>query len=228
MSQAVEGTRAALIEAAAAIFAEKGFEAGSIRSITQRAGANIAAVTYHFGGKDGLYREVLRAMIAKLDRVSVVDERSIADLDGAEAVALFLRQQLSTLLRRDEVAQALRIINWEILQRSLVFQELLADGQLPIVSVADRIVRKFLAPGASHEAVMTTTMWLINQSFIFVRNYEHLVRPPASFTVDEAFVERLGDRLIVMVVAGLNGSAQAEKATTRSVSRSEPAAWEPA
>lgn len=227
MSEAAEGTRASLIEAAAAIFAEKGFEAGSIRAITRRAGANVAAVAYHFGGKDGLYREVLRAMIAKLDAVSVVDERSIAHLDGAEAVALFVRQQLSTLLRRDEVAQALRIINWEILQRSVVFQELLSAGQLPIVTVAERIVRKFLAPNASREAMTITSMWLINQSFIFVRNYEHLVRPPASFSVDEAFVERLGERLIAIVVAGLRGSAQADR-DAMSRGRREPAAREPA
>lgn len=204
---AAEGTRAALVEAAAGIFADKGFEAGSIREITRAAGANVAAVTYHFGGKEGLYRAVLRAMIAKLDAVSVVDEASIAALDAEEALGRFVRQQLSTLLRRDEVAQALRIVNWEILQRSIVFQELLAAGDLPILAVAERIVRKFLAADASREEVTITTMWLINQGFIFVRNYEHLVRPPASFTVDDAFVARLGERLTTLVVGGLRAAA---------------------
>ena len=56
-----EATRGALIEAATTVFAEQGFEAGSVRTITRIAKANQAAITYHFGGKDGLYRAVLRA-----------------------------------------------------------------------------------------------------------------------------------------------------------------------
>jgi AcrR family transcriptional regulator len=59
MSQAVETTRDGLIKAAIAVFSAKGFEGGSVREITQAANANQAAINYHFGGKEGLYREVL-------------------------------------------------------------------------------------------------------------------------------------------------------------------------
>ena len=60
-SRSTETTRAALIKAATSVFAEYGYDGGSVRLITQRAMANQAAVNYHFGGKDGLYREVLIA-----------------------------------------------------------------------------------------------------------------------------------------------------------------------
>ena len=53
-------TREKLIEAAGEIFAEKGLHATSIRDITQRAGANIASVNYHFHDKFELYALVLR------------------------------------------------------------------------------------------------------------------------------------------------------------------------
>ncbi|MBM3653660.1 MAG: helix-turn-helix transcriptional regulator, partial [Alphaproteobacteria bacterium] len=59
-SRSTETTRAALIKAATSVFAEYGYDGGSVRLITQRAMANQAAVNYHFGGKDGLYREVLK------------------------------------------------------------------------------------------------------------------------------------------------------------------------
>ena len=49
--------------AAEALLLEKGHEATSLRDITERAGANVAAVSYHFGSKDALlarvYGEVL-------------------------------------------------------------------------------------------------------------------------------------------------------------------------
>jgi TetR/AcrR family transcriptional regulator, regulator of cefoperazone and chloramphenicol sensitivity len=53
-------TREKLIEAAGEIFAEKGLYGASIRDITQRAGANIASVNYHFHDKFELYALVLR------------------------------------------------------------------------------------------------------------------------------------------------------------------------
>ena len=48
------GTREAIIEAAMRGFAEKGFEATGIREIAAAAGCNVAAISYHFGGKEGL------------------------------------------------------------------------------------------------------------------------------------------------------------------------------
>jgi AcrR family transcriptional regulator len=48
-------TKARLIEAAGQEFAERGYEAATIRAIIRRAGANVAAVNYHFGDKEQLY-----------------------------------------------------------------------------------------------------------------------------------------------------------------------------
>jgi AcrR family transcriptional regulator len=44
-----------LLSAAVLIFAEERFEQASVRRICSKAGANVSAVTYHFGGKRGLY-----------------------------------------------------------------------------------------------------------------------------------------------------------------------------
>lgn len=48
-------TRTRLLRTSLATFAHRDFEAVSIREIVELAGANIAAVSYHFGGKQGLY-----------------------------------------------------------------------------------------------------------------------------------------------------------------------------
>src|SRR5579871_5393511 len=54
-----QGTRAQLLEVAGRVFADKGFDAATGKEICELAGANSAAVVYHFGGLEQLYAAVL-------------------------------------------------------------------------------------------------------------------------------------------------------------------------
>ena len=53
-------TRELILNAAWELFAEKGFEDVSVRDVTNAAGVNLASVSYHFGGKDGLIQETVK------------------------------------------------------------------------------------------------------------------------------------------------------------------------
>lgn len=50
-----------LLLAAEAVFAEKGFEGAGMKAIAQRAEASQSLLHYHFGNKENLYAEVIRA-----------------------------------------------------------------------------------------------------------------------------------------------------------------------
>jgi TetR/AcrR family transcriptional regulator len=52
-------TRAALLKAAEELFASRGFEGTSVKDICEKAGVNVSLISYHFEGKEGLYRAVL-------------------------------------------------------------------------------------------------------------------------------------------------------------------------
>ncbi len=56
-------TRNQLLEAGLRLFSIHGFESVSTRQLTKESGANIAAINYHFGGKEGLYRAVLEQLV---------------------------------------------------------------------------------------------------------------------------------------------------------------------
>ncbi len=66
-------TRRALIEAAVHLFGRKGFDGASTREIAARAGANVAAIAYHFGGKEGLRLACLDAIGEQFGEIVAVD-----------------------------------------------------------------------------------------------------------------------------------------------------------
>lgn len=72
-------TKESLLDAAEALFAEHGIAGASLRAITTRAGANVAAAHYHFGSKKGLARAVLSRHLGP------INEERLRLLDAAEA-----------------------------------------------------------------------------------------------------------------------------------------------
>ena len=56
-------TRARILDAALDLFGERGLTGTTVRDIAARAKVNVAAISYHFGGKDELYRAVAEMVI---------------------------------------------------------------------------------------------------------------------------------------------------------------------
>ncbi len=52
-------TKQRLIEEAKRLFARKGYDGVSVKEICDAAGANVSLISYHFDGKEGLYRACL-------------------------------------------------------------------------------------------------------------------------------------------------------------------------
>ncbi len=72
-----QSTRASILRAALEVFAQRGFEAASLREITERAQVNVAAIHYHFGTREALMQDVMRAVAGPINRLR------LADLDAA-------------------------------------------------------------------------------------------------------------------------------------------------
>lgn len=75
-------TRADLVAAGRKLFARRGFDGASVRAITRAAGANLGAVTYHFGSKRALYSAVLEQGLRPIaERVREAAESEGSGLD---------------------------------------------------------------------------------------------------------------------------------------------------
>ena len=82
-SKAPQVTKVAVLDSAERLFAARGFNATSVRAITDDAQANLGAVNYHFESKDALILAVLRRRMKPLnaERVALLD-RFEADAKG--------------------------------------------------------------------------------------------------------------------------------------------------
>jgi AcrR family transcriptional regulator len=94
-------TRESLLDAAESLFSEHGIQAASLRAITQRAGANLAAVHYHFGSKEGLVRAVFSRRLKPLneERLRLLEAAQLEGDPAADGVERVLHAFMAPLLR---------------------------------------------------------------------------------------------------------------------------------
>lgn len=81
MPRARPGTRTRILDVAETLFAEKGYDATSLRQLTSEAEVNLAAVHYHFGSKLALFQAVFER------RVGPINEERLARLQALEEEA---------------------------------------------------------------------------------------------------------------------------------------------
>lgn len=72
-------TKQRLLQAALEVFGEFGLHAATTRDIAKRAGQNIAAITYHFHSKEGLYRAVASTIAEEVAHTYLPLRAEIAD-----------------------------------------------------------------------------------------------------------------------------------------------------
>ncbi|MCB1211125.1 MAG: TetR family transcriptional regulator [Verrucomicrobiales bacterium] len=103
-------TKDRILEAAEELYALHGFDAVSVRDVTHKAGVNVAAVSYHFGSREGLIQAVLDRSIAPVvkERLRLLDAVEAADQPPTVTAVLdALIRPLVIQVRRSELSQAL-------------------------------------------------------------------------------------------------------------------------
>jgi AcrR family transcriptional regulator len=147
----VAATRGRLLDAATAEFAERGYDGARIREIVARAGTNLAAINYHFGGKEALYAAVLeyharRALTVHPTQVPPGPSRSTPE----QRLEVFIRGLLMRILDDDPAAMFTRLIAREMLDPTPALDTLAQAFARPQIEALCAIVAEITkAPPAS-------------------------------------------------------------------------------
>ena len=103
---AAESTRLCLLAAAKKVFARCGFEGASVRNLAEEAEANVSAISYHFEGKEGLYRAILEPAAERANRVAEQTlKKPTSTADFRARLKLFIEQFMRMHLDDPEIGE---------------------------------------------------------------------------------------------------------------------------
>ena len=209
-------TRGRLLDAATAEFAERGFGGARIREIVARAGTNLAAINYHFGGKEALYAAVLehhaqRALATHPTHAAAGVEK----LAPKRRLELFIRGLLMRVLDDDPSAMFTRLIAREMLDPTPALDRLAHDFARPQVEALCAIIAEITAAPASSDPVKRCAISVASQcmNLHFQRHVLRRVFPDLPLTV--AAVDAITRHILAFSLSGMRAATAAAQPRPR-------------
>lgn len=162
-------TQARLLDIAVREFGQNGLDGASTRAIARAAGTAMSSITYHYGGKDGLYlaaadRIAERMADALAPALAAEEVVADGDRDAARAAVQRLIARFVDTMASDETADWSLFIAREQFRPGEAFERIWAGlmGQLA-KRLADLIC---LATGTPASAARVATLTLMGQALI--------------------------------------------------------------
>jgi len=204
-------TRLRLIEAASEMFIEQGYQAAKIRDIVTRARANLAAINYYFGGKEGLYAAVIQhnADLAIADFTQLA-----ASVEGLPPEAR-LREYIQVFLRRllhDSVQSRMsKLIARESIEPTAAFAVVMEKFIFPAHTTLSNIIRGIVGKDVNEETIRRSSMSVIGQC-LYYQNARRVVQQiDPDFRYRPEDIERLADHIVSFSLGGLRLLSQSRK-----------------
>jgi len=191
------GTRERLLKSAREVFAERGVKEATVRSICARAGANVAAVNYYFGGKEKLFIAVLSDYMLAAHQRFPIDMDLAPGATAQDRLKAYVRSMLYKFLGDgDPLYEKLGLLlTTEIIDPSENFSEITERFIMPQHDVLVGIVRELMLPGTAERAVHLCAAGVVGYCLLF-DNMRQLIRRMCP----EMALENLGVELVARFI----------------------------
>lgn len=139
-------SRSRILAAATPMFARHGLNGVSVRSLASAAGVNLSMISYHFGGKEGLYAEILKE---QFEGFRYIDDIANRDLPPLEKCEQYIR---GTIRRYRKNPYLLRYYVSELTNPTPCFRTIVR----PAVQGVLKVLRKTIEQGMSRNRLRKT------------------------------------------------------------------------
>lgn len=160
-----------LLAAAAAIFAKNGFQDANVVEICKLAGVNIAAISYHFGGKKKLYLKVLNyaSSLADKEYSLYVDKKYVAC--PRERLAAFILAQFQRSSCDGVAGYFSRLLVHEMTNPTFAHEHIFHRTIAPMRDYLDNLLREILPKDIPEEYV-----WICHINIVSLFNFPMIMR----------------------------------------------------
>jgi AcrR family transcriptional regulator len=184
-------TERRLLEAAGEVFAERGFRNATVREICQRAGANIAAVNYHFGDKERLYAAVWQYAVACAIEKYPPEFGLSDDATAEERLAAFIRSFLLGILDEGRPSWLGKLRAREMAEPTTVFDTVVEETIRPRHVLLMSIIRDLVGPAVSDGEIRLSAFSIVGQCLHYYHCQPVISRLYPQQKYDRDDIERL-------------------------------------
>lgn len=203
-------TRERLVEAALALFADKGYRSTTVQEIAAKAGTNVAAINYHFRSKANFYAEVVLSASEFAD-ASYTQVAPTAD-NAEQLLYEFLDHQLRELHEKRDGSLITQIRAQEMAEPSPVLEIIAERLVRPIIVHVEGIVGTLLPDDADSETVRRHTTSILGQIHIYKMGKPILGLIYPDVVMDEPELDRLREHIFRGVMSAITAEHGARTA----------------
>jgi TetR/AcrR family transcriptional regulator, regulator of cefoperazone and chloramphenicol sensitivity len=208
-------TRLHILETAGQLFAERGFAEATSKEICTRAGTNMAAINYHFNGRDGLYEAVLIEAHRQLVSIDELVSLASVQTDPRLKLRAFLTH-LVELGSQPKAPWGFRVVLREALSPSPAMPVMIQRAVLPKAKLLRGLIGEIMALPGDHPTVQRALLFTVLPCIVMMvapKDLGNKVLPALKDT------QALADDLMRYVFAGIDALMKEAKASAPAASR---------
>ena len=206
LKSASELTRERLITAAREVFSQQGFQGATVREICRRAEANVAAVNYHFGGKDGLLAEVLN--FAPLKALQTANATAAACPKAR--LELFLHDFIHMLLDENHASLQCQIMARELADPTPALDQIVRDAVAPLHEFLGQLLREISGKNMSEAQLRRCVYSILGQCMFYRNSHPVLQRLHPKLRYDHKEINAIAAHIAAFSLAGIMQLANIE------------------
>lgn len=193
------------------LFTERGFAKVTVRDITGLARANLAAVSYHFRDKAGLYEQVLELGLRFAQELNA---ETILPREGhtpEERLRHYVRTYLPRIIRTDRRGGIYQLLKHEMANPTPVARKYVQAAILPRIEFLMEVVRELLGDAATDDRVERCVTSIQAQCLFFLPDpFKNLVAGEWLPNTDER-IRETADHITEFSLAGIRAIASTRR-----------------
>ena len=197
---ATEQTRERLLNAAREEFSQHGFQGATVREICRRAEANVAAVNYHFGSKDGLFAEALN--FAPLKAMQLANVK--ADEDPEVRLRLFIRDFMLMLLDETNGSLPCRIMARELADPTPALDKIVREAIAPLHEFLGKLLREIAGEKTGEAELRRCVYSILGQCLYYRHSHPVQQRLHPKLRYDRKEIAAIAQHIADFSLAGIN------------------------